>query len=141
MSKWLARLLVLCALVALAAVRPPVLSRFARLVDEYLDAFASRHPSIAAGNGLHQYDSRLEDFSAAAISAEVVDLGQWKQRLRAIDPASLSANERVDHRLLSGIVDAWVLDLAEVQTWRLNPMIYASAVSEGVRVARIVGCR
>ena len=46
---------------------PPRAPAFASLVDGYLDAFARRHPSIAAGNGLHQHDALLEDFSAAAI--------------------------------------------------------------------------
>ena len=40
---------------------------FAALADEYLEQFARRHPSIAAGNGLHGHDDRLEDFSAPAM--------------------------------------------------------------------------
>jgi uncharacterized protein (DUF885 family) len=129
------RLIALVACLALASVgtgRSALPSAFSRLVDEYLDRFASRHPSIAAGNGLHQYDGRLDDFSATAIAAEVVELGQWQRRLRGLDPASLSAQDRIDLRILSGIVDGWLLDLGDVQTWRSNPMIYAAAVSDGV---------
>jgi hypothetical protein len=43
----------------------------ATIVDRYLDEFARRHPSIAAGNGLHGHDDTLEDFSAGAVKAEV----------------------------------------------------------------------
>src|SRR5512147_71681 len=60
-----------CSLLVLAScakapstARPSPLAAF---VDQYLDGFASRHPSIAAGNGLHQHDDRMEDFSRAAI--------------------------------------------------------------------------
>jgi hypothetical protein len=35
-------------------------SAFTALVDECVDQFAAHHPSIAAGNGLHQADERLE---------------------------------------------------------------------------------
>src|SRR5262245_31409847 len=49
------------------------------LVDRYLDGFARRHPSIAAGNGLHGHDDALEDFSAAAVQQEV----EWLRSMRA----------------------------------------------------------
>ncbi len=105
---------------------------FGGLVDAYLDAFARRHPSIAAGNGLHAHDGRLEDFSAAAIEAEAADLDAWCLKLRAIDATALTPDERVDHRILGGILDGWLLDLRQVRTWQRNPVIYVSAVSDGV---------
>src|SRR4030095_928822 len=100
--------------------------------DEYLDQFAARHPSIAAGNGIHSRDATLEDFSASAIAAEVAWLRAFRGRRPAIDPAPLTADERVDRRILQGIVDGWLLDLDTIRTWARNPMIYASAISDGV---------
>ena len=32
------------------------------------------HPSIAAGNGIHDHDDRLDDFSPAGIAAEIAAL-------------------------------------------------------------------
>jgi uncharacterized protein (DUF885 family) len=126
-------LLCACATLLSVAAAPPVSqSVFSRLTDEYLDAFAARHSSIAAGNGLHQYDGRLDDFSPTAVSAEVVDLGQWQRRLKGLDAAKLSSQERIDARILAGIVDGWLLDLGDVQTWRSNPMVYAAALADGV---------
>lgn len=122
-----------CAILVFVAAAPPApQSAFSRLTDEYLDTFAARHPSIAAGNGLHQYDGRLDDFSPTAVSAEVVDLGQWQRRLKSLGAAKLSPQERIDARILAGIVDGWLLDLGDVQTWRSNPMIYAAALADGV---------
>jgi uncharacterized protein (DUF885 family) len=105
---------------------------FAAMVDEYLDQFAARNPSIAAGNGIHTHDGTLEDFSAPAIAAQVRWLREFRGRLDALDPAPLTADERVDRRILQGIVDGWLLDLDTVKTWTRNPMIYASAISSGV---------
>ena len=105
---------------------------FAALVDEYLDQFARRHPSIAAGNGIHGYDDRLEDFSAAAIAAEVAWLRAFTSRLDAVRTEDLTADEKVDRRILRGIVDGWVLDLDSVRTWTRNPMVYAAAITDGV---------
>ncbi len=106
--------------------------RFAALVDEYLDQFARRHPSIAAGNGIHTHDGELEDFSAPAIAAEVAWLRAFRQRIDAVDPAPLTPDERVDRRILQGVIDGWLLDLDTIRTWARNPMIYASAISDGV---------
>jgi len=106
--------------------------RLAPLVDEYLNQFAERHSSIAAGNGLHAHDDALEDFSAAAIAREIEWLRTFRRRLDAVDLAALTADDRVDHRILLGIVDGWLLDLAGVRSWTRNPMIYASAISSGV---------
>src|SRR6266850_747736 len=104
----------------------------AAIVDEYLDQFARRHPSIAAGNGIHTHDATLEDFSAGSIAAEVEWLRSFRHRLDAVDLGPLTPDERVDHRILQGIVDGWLLDLDTVRTWTRNPMIYASAISDGV---------
>ncbi len=123
---------------ALACDRVPASSsatpapQFAALVDEYLDQFARRHPSIAAGNGIHAHDGELEDFSAPAIAAEIDWLRGFRRRIDAVDPAALTPDERVDRRILQGVIDGWLLDLDTVRTWTRNPMIYASAISDGV---------
>ena len=120
---------------AAAAVRRqpvPASGGFSALVDEYLDRFARDHPSIAAGNGLHAHDDRLEDFSATAIRDQVQWLRAFRVRLDRVDAAGLTADERVDRRILLGIVDGWILDLDDVGTWTRNPMIYAAAITDGV---------
>jgi len=107
-------------------------SSFARVVDTYLDRFAQYHPSIAAGNGVHVHDGRLEDFSAKSIAAEIAWLRATRRGLDTLDLARLTPDERVDHRILQGVVDGWLLDLDTVRTWTRNPMIYAAAISDGV---------
>jgi uncharacterized protein (DUF885 family) len=125
------------ALAAAVAVTAPLAfplenRPFPALVDEYLEQFARRHPSIAAGNGLHGHDGELEDFSSGAIASEAAWLRGYRSRLEALDPAPLTADERVDRRILLGVVDGWLLDLETVRTWTRNPMIYAAAISDGV---------
>src|SRR5439155_15739006 len=102
---------------ARAQAAPPSSFAFANFVDAYLDRFAQYHPSIAAGNGIHVYDGRLEDFSSASIGAEVAWLRLTARQLDAFDDARLNADERVDHRILRGIIDGWLLDLDTVRTW------------------------
>ena len=115
-----------------AAPTPTDTGAISTIVDRYLDEFARRHPSIAAGNGLHGHDDTLEDFSAASVKAEVEWLRSVRASLEAIDPAPLTADARVDRRILLGVIDGWLLDLDTVRTWTRNPMIYASAITDGV---------
>jgi uncharacterized protein (DUF885 family) len=105
---------------------------FAQFVDRYLDDFARRHPSIAGGNGLHQHDDLLDDYSAAAITAEIAALKQDRETLRAFPATALTADERVDQKILDGVIDGWLLEQETLQNWKRNPMLYASALSDGV---------
>ena len=105
---------------------------FAEFVDRYLDDFARRHPSIAAGNGLHQHDDRLDDFTASGIADEIAALKRDAATLAAFDTTTLTPDERVDRLILAGIVDGWLLEQETLQNWQRNPMLYASALSDGV---------
>ena len=115
-------------------IAPQPSPHFAALVDEYLDQFAQRHPSIAAGNGLHTHDDdarrllrRRHRRGGRAGCARFRAPARRRSSPRALTP-----DERVDRRILQGIVDGWLLDLDTVRTWTRNPMIYASAISSGV---------
>src|SRR5688572_30523522 len=92
-------ILALC-LTPLGAAPPMQSAEFARFVGTYLDDFARRHPSIAAGNGLHAHDAKLDDFSATSITAEIAALKRDAARLHTFDAARLTPDERVDQRIL-----------------------------------------
>ena len=119
-------------LVARSLHQPGSSDDFARFVDRYLDDFARRHPSIAAGNGIHGHDDLLDDFSAAGIRAEIAALERDRATLRAFDATKLTADERVDRRILDGIIDGWLLEQQTLENWRRNPMVYAAALTDGV---------
>ncbi len=109
---------------------PPL--AFGAFVDTFLGEFARMNPSIAAGNGLHQHDDTLEDFSTGSITAQVATWKQLRTTLQAIPLDGLTPDERVDHRIMAGLIDGWLLDLETVRSWQKNLMVYASAVSSGV---------
>jgi uncharacterized protein (DUF885 family) len=117
---------------AAAGTAPQSRPSFERFVDAYLDRFAQYHPSIAAGNGVHLHDGQLEDFSASSIAAEIAWLRAERREADTFDLSRLTPDERVDQRILVGIIDGWLLDLDTVRTWTRNPMIYAAAISDGV---------
>ena len=105
---------------------------FAVAVDAWLDAFARRHPSIAAGNGIHAYDSRMEDFAVPAMRGELAALKAERAAIAAFASGELTPDERVDQRILVGIIDGWILDVGIVRSWQRNPMVYGDALFSGV---------
>lgn len=121
-----------CAPAEQATDSVPATAGFAPFVDRYLDGFARRHPSIAAGNSLHNHDDRLDDFSAPAIAAEIATLKTAAAELAAFSDSSLTPDERVDKRILAGVIDGWLLEQETLENWKRNPMTYASALSDGV---------
>lgn len=126
-------LLALLALLGTGACRTSdAPATFAVAVDDYLDDWARRHPSIASGNGIHEHDGRLEDFSAAAIAEEIASLKRHRAILDGFDDAALTADERVDRTILLGVIDGWLLEQETLENWRRNPMLYAAALSDGV---------
>ena len=116
----------------LGTAQVPQSAEFARFVDRYLDDFARRHPSIAAGNGIHDHDGRMDDFSADGIAAEVAALRRDATTLNAFDDKRLTPDERADRQILLGVIDGWLLEQETLQNWRRNPMLYASALTDGV---------
>ena len=115
-----------------ASTQTPQSAAFSTFVDQYLNDFARRHPSIAAGNGLHMFDGTLDDFSAGAIVREIAELKATRTKLRKFPAISLTPDERVDQRILDGVIDGWLLEQETLQNWKRNPMVYAAALSDGV---------
>jgi len=99
-------------------------SSMSSFVDEYFDAFFEWSPSTATAMGFHQYDSRLEDFSRAAIGRRIDKLKQLQAGLTRARTQQLSADEAIDAEILDSQIKAELLDLETLETWRHNPMSY-----------------
>lgn len=99
-------------------------SPFAAFVDDYFDAYFQRKPSEGTAAGLHQYDDRLEDGSAEAVSKRIATLKALQARLDKLRAGRLTADEAIDAEVLDGQLKAELLDLEVVRTWRKNPMGY-----------------
>jgi uncharacterized protein (DUF885 family) len=119
----------LCAAASAPGPRPQAAPgpdpAFAAFVDEYAEALFAWSPSTATALGLHQYDARLEDRSAAAVAARVKTLQRLRRRLAAVArPGRLAPDEAIDAEALAGRIRGELLDLETVRTWRHNPMPY-----------------
>ena len=71
-----------------------------RLADEYWDGLMAAHPSAATLLGDHRFDDRIEDFSAEADDRLRADWASLAERVGALDPEALTAEDKVTHSLL-----------------------------------------
>src|SRR5579864_6662155 len=70
---------------------PPGDSAFNAVAHEYLEDYYRRQPTQATYLGIHKYDERLEDYSSRAVADEITSVRQFRNRVAAIDPKTLSA--------------------------------------------------
>lgn len=105
---------------------------FPKFVDDYLTDLHSRHPALAAASGLHAWDSQLEDYSSAAIGAEISAIKKFQERLAKIPPLALASSELFDYQILASNMKARLLELEQIQTYKRNPAIYSDIIANSL---------
>jgi uncharacterized protein (DUF885 family) len=103
----------------------PRSSAMDQFVDEYFNAYFEWNPSTATSVGFHQYDNKLEDFSAAAFQKRIQTLKRLQSAIAAL-PSERTPDEAIDIEILDGQIKAELLDLETLESWRHNPMNYVS---------------
>ncbi len=105
---------------------------FDKLVDEFFDFYFRFHPSSATQAGFHQYDDKLEDFSASGVEAEIAGLARYQKEFSAIQKSALPETSAGDLDVLNSSIQSRLLDLQTIQTWRKDPNAYISDLSYSI---------
>jgi uncharacterized protein (DUF885 family) len=131
--------LVLSAALLHACSGPPVGSsqpeagsgdgRFDAVAHEYLEDLYRRHPTQATYLGIHKYDDRLEDYSRQAVTEATASARRFRDRVSAIEPASLSAGRQLDREQLLHAIDSRLLTLEVVRPWARDADTYSSGLT------------
>lgn len=104
-------------------------SAFTNVAREYLEDLYQREPSWATDLGIHKYDDRLEDYSRQAVTDAAASARRFRERVAAIDPASLSPAARLDRQQLLGEIDSRLLTLEVVRPWAKDADSYSSGIT------------
>jgi uncharacterized protein (DUF885 family) len=105
---------------------------FAELVDAYFEDYFKANPSQATSVGFHQYDHQLEDFSLAAHQRNRTKLLAYLKEFEAINPRSLSQNDRDDREIMIASIQSLLLEEDHVQMWRKNPDYYSGSATSTI---------
>ena len=108
---------------------------FAFLSDQYFsDVYFHFSPTAGTSVGYHQYDTQLEDYSAANIQQEITALHDYEKKIAAIDPTALDASIAADREILLSSIRSQLLPLEVIRPWEKNPDNYSSGVTNSIFV-------
>jgi uncharacterized protein (DUF885 family) len=102
---------------------------FTAAAHDYLEDLYRRQPTQATYLGIHKYDDKLENYSRQAVTETVAASRQFRDRIAAIDPASLSADNQLDRVQLLHAIDSRLLTLEIVRPWARDADSYSSGVT------------
>lgn len=93
----------------------PAFAAFRREMFERMMAFA---PEAATGYGLKAYNGALSDASPAAMARQAEFLREAGAWLSQVRPEFLSAQEKVDHRILATVVRSQLHRIEDLKEWQ-----------------------
>jgi uncharacterized protein (DUF885 family) len=106
---------------------------FGFVSDQYFDDVYFRfNPTSGTSVGFHQYDTQLEDYSAANIAKETAALHQYQAKLEAIPADGLDAPVAADRDVLLNSIKSQLLSLETIRMWQKNPDNYSSGVTGSI---------
>ena len=95
-----------------------------RFVDDFLDAYFIANPSFAAGQGRHEFDGQMPDWSAAGIEREIARLEQARTRAVQFQGSALSFEEGFQRAYVLSVIDRDLFWLREARQPFKNPAWY-----------------
>ncbi|MFC0004570.1 DUF885 domain-containing protein [Micromonospora siamensis] len=98
------------------------MEEFVPLAERIVEAVLESRPGLATSVGDHRYDDRLPDLSPDGLVAERAMLRDAADALAELDPDSLDVDQRVDHALLSSLVDRGLFESTEVRAHEWDPL-------------------
>ena len=103
---------------------------FIRFSDSYFDTYYfPTNPTTATTDGLHDFDTKLEDYSRAGVDANVKALQDWQAKVAAVDATKLGERVRGDRELVLNNIRSTLLTLQTIRPWQKNPDVYSSGIT------------
>ena len=104
-----------------------VAGEYRRAAEEFVAGYLAWRPATGTSLGLHEYDGKVTDFSAASIDAELARLRRARQQIGDIEPRALPPRDAIERRALLAAIDGELFSFEVMDALRRNPMSYASA--------------
>lgn len=111
-------------------------ARFTGLVEDYFGEAHAFEPTLGTQMGFHQYDPKLEDFSAPRVAAHVQKLQGMLDRAVALwtERVALPFDDLVDLEALESRIRGDLLEWEKLGFQLQNPMTYSRVPGDGIDV-------
>ncbi|WP_422747265.1 DUF885 domain-containing protein [Mycobacterium sp. WMMD1722] len=107
---------------------------FRQLSSEILDFVYQSDPSTATYLGIHDYDDKIADRSAAAVKADSEAARTFRSRLDDIAQQDLSPEAQLDLEQTKRTLDGWLLQNDVIRSWVKDPDLYSSGITNDAYV-------
>ncbi len=132
------RLIALIAVMLLAGCnRSNPGMQFDKLTEDFLYGSLALSPVSATGVGYHVHngvplDELIDDYSAGGIDQQRNFYNDFQLRATALDSSQLDKEQRVDLDIMKNNVEAALLELNTLQSYRHNPTVYVELVGNAL---------
>ena len=117
-----------------APVAAPGDAAFRQIASEILEYTYKRDPSNATYLGIHKYDDLIQDYSAAAVTADVEAIKSVRAKLNAVDADALSLDAQLDLEKINRTLDGVLLRDEVIRSWAKDPDLYSSGITNAAYV-------
>ena len=114
-------------------------TEFSRLSNDYIANYLAWRPQTGTALGLHQYDGKVTDMSAASIAVELSSLKKFDRLFASIATNQLSPQSFYDYRILRSAIQREIFGFEEMQNFTRNPMTYSGVVDVSIYIKRDFG--
>jgi uncharacterized protein (DUF885 family) len=111
---------------------PARVDPYSALWAEFLNEYLRREPVEATELGAHEHDGEWPDLTSAGREDTLRFYARIRERLQAIPPAELRADERLDAEVLSRRLDWMTFEEVELRREETDPLLYASVLAAGL---------
>lgn len=116
---------------AMASASPA--QAFTDLAEQYFDqVYFKYQPTNGTLAGFHEYDAHLEDYTHAAIDAQVAALRGFEKKFAAVPASQLDLTGQGDLELLQSNIKSQLLALETIRQWEKNPDNYSSGITNSI---------
>jgi len=110
-------------------------ANFRSLADQYFEQVTFRFsPTGGTAAGLHQYDSKLEDYSRAGIEKQIAALHAFETKFDAVQAGQLDQGTQGDLAMVRNNIRGALLELEVIRPWEKNPDNYSSGITNSAFV-------
>jgi len=105
------------------------------LVDEYLDkVYFPQNPTAATIDGVHRFDTEMEQYSMTGVEAEIRILHEYETRVSQFPVKGMKPVEAADQEILLGQIRSELLTKETLRPLEKNPDVYSVGVTNSVYV-------
>jgi hypothetical protein len=119
-----------------AATTAAASAAWPQFVDGFVESYFKAQPFFAVGEGRHEFDGQMPDWSARGLAAEVARLHKERAAAQAFDAAALTPAERFEREYLLTVVDSDLFWLERARAPYRNPAWYIGQLDPDVYLSR-----